>query len=63
LFFNFGVEVGQVLFIVAVLPLFHLLKKSLAGRFDLPRLEPLSVNEIGSIASYWVFEQVLGFRG
>ena len=61
LFFNIGVEIGQVLFIVAVLAIYHLAKKAIAGRFDLHRLEPIPVYFIGGIASYWVFERVAGF--
>jgi len=61
LFFNIGVEIGQVLFIVAVLAVYHLAKKWNADRFDLARLEPVPVYFIGGIASYWVFERVAGF--
>lgn len=63
LFFNVGVEVGQVLFIVALLGLFHTLQKALNGRFELAKLEPVPVYLIGGIASYWVLERVLGFWG
>jgi len=63
LFFNVGVEVGQVLFILAVLVLYHATKKLVAERFDLTRLEPIPVYFIGGIASYWVFERVAGFWG
>ena len=61
LFFNIGVEAGQVLFIVAVLAIYHFAKKLVAGRFDLTKLEPIPVYMIGGIASYWVFERVAGF--
>ena len=61
LFFNLGVEIGQVLFILAVLALYRLVKKAVDGRFDLTRLEPVPVYLIGGIASYWVFERVTGF--
>jgi HupE / UreJ protein len=63
LFFNIGVEFGQIMFIVAVLALYHLAKKLIAGRVDLNRLEPIPVYFIGGIASYWVFERVAGFWG
>ena len=63
LFFNVGVEIGQVLFIVAVLVLYHVGKIILVSRFDLKRLEPIPVYLIGGIASYWVFERVAGFWG
>ncbi len=61
LFFNIGVEVGQVLFILAVLVSYRLLAKLLAGRFDLARLTPVPAYAIGALASYWLFERVAGF--
>lgn len=61
LFFNIGVEVGQVLFILAVLAIYRLLAKLLAGRFNLARLTPVSAYAIGGLASYWLCERVVGF--
>ena len=61
LFFNVGVEVGQVLFILAVLAIYRLLSTLLAGRFDLVRLAPVQAYAIGGLASYWLFERVSGF--
>ena len=61
LFFNIGVEIGQVLFIVAVLAIYRTLSKLLAGRFDLTRLAPVQAYVIGGLASYWLFERVAGF--
>jgi hydrogenase/urease accessory protein HupE len=63
LFFNIGVEAGQILFILAVLALYHLARKLIAARFDLKRLEPVPVYLIGGMASYWVIERVTGFWG
>ena len=61
LFFNIGVEIGQVLFIVVALAIYKLLSKLVAGRIDLARLAPVQAYVIGGIASYWVFERVTGF--
>jgi hypothetical protein len=61
LFFNIGVEVGQVLFILAVLAIYRLLAKLLAGRFNLARLTPVPAYAIGGLASYWLCERVVGF--
>jgi hydrogenase/urease accessory protein HupE len=61
LFFNVGVEVGQVLFIVAVLAIYQALSKLAAGRIDLARLAPIQAYAIGGVASYWVFERASGF--
>jgi len=63
LFFNIGVEIGQVLFIVVVLAIYRVLSKLLAGRFDLARLAPVQAYAIGGLASYWLFERVSGFWG
>ena len=61
LFFNIGVEIGQVLFIVTVLAVYKALSKLLAGRFDLARLASAQAYAIGGLASYWLFERVSGF--
>jgi len=61
LFFNVGVEIGQVLFIGAVLAIYHAMSKLAAGRIDLARLAPIQAYAIGGVASYWMFERVSGF--
>lgn len=61
LFFNIGVEIGQVLFILAVLALYQIARKLVNGNFELNRLEPIPVYFIGGVASYWVFERITGF--
>jgi hydrogenase/urease accessory protein HupE len=61
LFFNIGVEIGQVLFIIAVIAVYKALSTLFAKRFDLARLTPISAYAIGGVASYWVFERVSGF--
>ena len=61
LFFNIGVEIGQVLFIAAVLATSRVVSTLLAGRFDLARLAPLQAYAIGGVASYWLIERVSGF--
>ncbi len=61
LFFNIGVEIGQVLFVVVVLAIYKALAKLVAGRFDLARLAPVQAYAIGGLASYWLFERVSGF--
>ena len=64
LFFNVGVEIGQLLFIAGVLLLIALGRRilALAGRSELPewlmRIPPYA---IGGMASYWVFERVAAF--
>jgi len=61
LFFNIGVEIGQVLFIVVVLTIHKVVSTLLAGRFDLARLAPVQAYAIGGLASYWMFERASGF--
>ncbi len=61
LFFNIGVEIGQVLFILAVLAIYQGLSRLLAGRLDLARLGPVQAYAIGGLASYWLIERVAGF--
>ena len=61
LFFNVDVEIGQVLFIVAVLAIYQALSKLAAGRIDLARIAPIQAYAIGGVASYWVFERASGF--
>lgn len=61
LFFNIGVEIGQVIFISVVLLTYHLLRKLASTRFDLARLTAVPVYAIGGISAYWVLERVSGF--
>jgi hydrogenase/urease accessory protein HupE len=68
LFFNFGVEVGQLLFVSAVLSLIwllrhaasHLLVAAVARRaFD--RLDVTVAYGIGSVAAFWFIERTTAF--
>lgn len=59
LFFNVGVEIGQLLFIAAVLVII-----AGAGRLRLPRTEwswRLPTYAVGTIAAYWTFERIATF--
>ena len=61
LFFNVGVEIGQLVFVAAVLTLV-----ALATRLRVPRLVwsgPVPAYAIGAVAMFWVIERVLSFRG
>ena len=61
LFFNIGVEVGQLLFIAAVLLAMALLSRLVAPRTELRHAVVLPAYFIGGIASYWVIERVSNF--
>jgi hydrogenase/urease accessory protein HupE len=58
LFFNIGVELGQLLFIAAVFAATRLLFLAAANRIDLRRAAIIPAYLIGGIASYWVIERV-----
>jgi hypothetical protein len=57
LFFNLGVEAGQLLFIVGVLLTWRLLNRLLwpAWAWRIP------VYSIGSLAAFWTIERISGF--
>lgn len=59
LFFNIGVEIGQLIFVAAVLGLLFAIRRS---RIAWPRTADLAAPyAIGIIAMFWVFERVFAF--
>lgn len=60
LFFNIGVEIGQLLFIAAVIALARLVVR-LAGQRDLRPALIVPAYVIGAVASFWVIERVAAF--
>jgi hydrogenase/urease accessory protein HupE len=60
LFFNLGVEIGQVAFVGALLGI-SILARRLASQAQLGRTRLVVCYAIGGLASYWVFERVSGF--
>jgi hypothetical protein len=63
LFFNVGVEIGQVMFIAVVLVVMRLALVMLAGRLDLRPAPLAAAYAIGGLSTYWVFERVAAFWG
>jgi hydrogenase/urease accessory protein HupE len=63
LFFNIGVEIGQLLFIAAVLATAALLSRLAASRIEPRRAVVIPAYMIGGIASYWAIERISGFWG
>ena len=63
LFFNIGVEIGQLLFVAAVLAAAWLLSRAAANRVELRRVEILPAYLIGGVASYWAIERISNFWG
>jgi hydrogenase/urease accessory protein HupE len=61
LFFNIGVEIGQLLFIAGVLALSALVRRLTAGRFHTATAAIVPAYGIGGIASYWVIDRVAAF--
>ena len=62
LFFNIGVEIGQLLFIAAVFAAMRLLVMATkAKRPDFRRAAIVPAYFIGGIASYWVIERISSF--
>jgi hydrogenase/urease accessory protein HupE len=69
LFFNVGVEIGQILFVLALLAAFFVLRPLLVrvlrwGPDDAVHWSSLTIPAsyvIGSIASYWMIDRVSGF--
>ena len=59
--FNVGVEIGQLLFIAAVLSLAALVKRALRAPLD-PRWTMVAPSyAIGAVASYWVIQRTAAF--
>ncbi len=68
LFFNLGVEVGQILFVLGVVAAYQLLRLAARalGRVDpsLDALRPLqtpAAYAVGSLASFWMIQRIAGF--
>lgn len=60
IFFNVGVELGQLMFVVAVL-LIALALRRLKHPDILQKVETVVVYGIGTLSSFWVFERLSGF--
>lgn len=63
LFFNIGVEIGQVLFIGMVIAATAVARRLLAGRVDLRPAPSSTAYVIGGLSAFWVFERVSRFWG
>lgn len=59
LFFNIGVEVGQILFVAAVMATFAMFKRVKA--VPLAGIQAVIVYGAGSLAAFWTIERVSGF--
>jgi hydrogenase/urease accessory protein HupE len=68
LFFNLGVEVGQLIFVAAILAASGLFRRAIALRFDsalvqrtVDRLDGTAAYAIGAVAAYWLIERTSAF--
>ncbi|RRJ84400.1 HupE/UreJ family protein [Aestuariirhabdus litorea] len=59
LFFNLGVELGQLLFVALVMALFAGLRRWRA--FPLARAQQLLIYGVGSLAAFWTLQRIAGF--
>jgi len=59
LFFNVGVEIGQVLFVGATMGLFQLLRRWPA--FPLAQAQRAMIYGVGSLAAFWTLQRIAGF--
>jgi hydrogenase/urease accessory protein HupE len=68
LFFNLGVEIGQLIFVAAVLAAGGLFRAAMAYRFDpaliqrtVNRLDVAAAYAIGTVAAFWLIERTSAF--
>ena len=65
LFFNLGVEIGQLVFVAAVLTAAGLFRRAIALRVEpalvqrtVSRLDVTAAYAIGAVAAYWLMERI-----
>lgn len=59
LFFNVGVEIGQLIFVAAMLGLFLVLRRWPA--FPLARAQQVMIYGVGSLAAFWTLQRIASF--
>ena len=70
LFFNLGVEVGQLSFVAVVLAMVWLFRRAMALRLEsalvqrtMNRLDVIGAYAIGAVSAYWLIERTSAFFG
>ena len=61
LFFNLGVEAGQLVFVVALLALYRLIRVNM--RVRVRKFEPVMGYALGALATLWFFDRLPGVWG
>ena len=62
LFFNIGVEIGQVLFILAVMVFLFIFRNTISIHIkNLFKYDKIAAYVIGSAASFWMFQRIYSF--
>ena len=68
LFFNLGVEMGQLIFVAAILTVGELFRRAIAFRLEavqvrraVDRLDVTAAYAIGAVAAYWLIERTFAF--
>jgi len=61
LFFNVGVEIGQLVFVIAILTVAQLARRLFGERVPQAALRTATSYFIGGLASYWTIERVVSF--
>ncbi|WP_286240184.1 HupE/UreJ family protein [Neptuniibacter halophilus] len=59
LFFNIGVEIGQLLFIFSLIGLFYFLRR--IPILPLPAIQQVMIYSCGALAAFWTIERIAGF--
>ncbi len=60
LFFNVGVEIGQIVFVLAVIAVIKALKHIMLD-IKQPQIEKPAAYVVGILATYWMIERITGF--
>jgi len=62
LFFNIGVEIGQIMFILLIIVLYKIYMWITRGKmFDIGLLEKPAAYVVGSLATFWMFSRIYSF--
>ena len=62
LFFNIGVEIGQIIFVLCIIAIFKIIISAIRVSDDvIPKLEKPAAYVVGSLAAFWMIERIYSF--